>query len=164
MECEVCGFDSNELLEVIFEGQRVYACKKCIRQYNLTVVRKKSLVSKKYLRRVHSYKKDRITLSGDYDLIPNYGNIIKSAREKVGYTQEELARKIGVKLSYMKKVEQGRLFPELSIARKLEKLLGVKLVLQSEEVGEFKEMKEVIEHQGQEDFTIGDLLRGHEDK
>ncbi len=92
--------------------------------------------------------------SPEYDVVEDYGQIIKRAREERGLTQEDLARLVGVKLSYIRKVEQGKMVPELPVLRKLEKLLSVKLV----EEAVPREEKAIYSSGGDDSITLGDLL------
>jgi putative transcription factor len=68
----------------------------------------------------------------DLDVVPEYAELIKSAREKLSITQDELASKILEKKNVIASIERGDLLPEIKTARKLERLLNIKL-LESEE-------------------------------
>jgi len=86
------------------------------------------------------------------ELVEGYGKIIKSARESLGLTQEDLARELRVKLSYIKKIETERMVPTPEIIRKLEKLLNIKLTGKVEEYEYYKE--DTTDHS----LTLGDLM------
>lgn len=62
------------------------------------------------------------------EVSPEYPEIIKEAREKLEWTQEELALKVLEKKNVVAKIERGELRPSVKLARKLEKLLEVKLI------------------------------------
>lgn len=62
------------------------------------------------------------------EVSPEYPDIVKEAREKLEWTQEELALKILEKKNVVAKIERGELMPSVKLARKLEKLLDVKLI------------------------------------
>lgn len=55
------------------------------------------------------------------------GNRIKTLRKKLGFTQEDLAFKIGVDRSYMGFVERGERNPTLDKLSKLAKSLEINL-------------------------------------
>lgn len=55
------------------------------------------------------------------------GKKIQRRRKEVGYTQEELADKIGVSRAYMGYIEQGRNAPSLEVLEKIAKHLKLSL-------------------------------------
>ncbi len=86
-------------------------------------------------------------------LTADFSKLIRYAREKLGLTQEEFAKRLNERESFIQKVENGSLEPSIDTARKLEKLLGIKLV---EEV--------VEEHllggkKSSQTVTIGDIVQ-----
>lgn len=52
---------------------------------------------------------------------------LKNARNKAGYTQEELADRIGVSRAYVGYLEQGRNTPSLGVLEKIARVLKVKI-------------------------------------
>ncbi len=64
------------------------------------------------------------------ELVDNYPELIKSARERWGFSREELAQKIGEKESVIRRLEQGAMEPTLELARKLERVLKISLLAQ----------------------------------
>lgn len=60
-------------------------------------------------------------------ILKQVGKKIKKYREQKGYTQEELAEKIGVTPTYIGFIEQGLRNPSLKTADKIARVLGVKL-------------------------------------
>ncbi len=52
---------------------------------------------------------------------------LKKLRESRGFTQEELAKKVGISRAYLARLEMGRHDPHLSRLRKLAKALKVKV-------------------------------------
>jgi len=79
----------------------------------------------------------------------NFHIILKRTREKMGLTQEQLAKKLKEKLSVIKKIENGW-EPSLTLIRKLEKFFSIKL---TEELKE-----EAFERKTRKDITIGDVV------
>lgn len=55
------------------------------------------------------------------------GKKIQKRRKEVGYTQEELAEKIGLSRAYMGFIEQGRNTPSLEVLEKIAKHLKIPL-------------------------------------
>ena len=83
-------------------------------------------------------------------LVEDYGEVIREARIKRSMSIEELARKVGIKVSTLQKIESGQLEPEEKYIRKLEKELNISLY---EEGGE-----EYSSGQSRE-FTLGDFMK-----
>jgi len=65
----------------------------------------------------------------DLDLADNYPQIIQKARRKHEFSQEELAMKVKERLSIIQKIELGKMAPDLRLARTLEHVLRVKLLV-----------------------------------
>ncbi|RJR29192.1 XRE family transcriptional regulator [Candidatus Microgenomates bacterium] len=55
------------------------------------------------------------------------GSRVRKARKEAGYTQEELADKVGISRVYMGYIEQGRYVPTLTLLEKIARKLKVKL-------------------------------------
>ncbi len=171
MNCEICGRDSDIMYVVIFLGSRTYACPNCVDEKKLTIVKKMGVSNKtsvspkddKGVVKIKSVRKRSLNLAPDFELVDGYGFLIKKRREEIGMTQEELAKRLKVKLSYIKKIESNKLVPEYNVIRKLEKLLNIKLVnnLDSDVEG----VEYIVGDELDSGPTIGDLLfSGYEDE
>ena len=99
----------------------------------------------KKVRRTKSYK---VT----YEVVEDYADRIKSARVKKGFTLKELAQKLRISENMLRKIEQGRFKPNIDLARKMESLLGIKLLEPTEEPEEEEYEKE------EELPTLGDIV------
>mgnify|MGYP001609896544 CR=1 FL=1 len=86
-------------------------------------------------------------------LVEDYADIIKKKRESVGMTQKDFANKLNEKESIIHKLETGAFEPSLALAKKLEKLLGVKLI------EEYTEKSEGMKKKMGEGFTLGDFIK-----
>jgi len=87
-------------------------------------------------------------------VVSDFSNIVRRVREKLGLNQEDFAKKISEKESLVHKIETGHFVPSLDTARKLEKVLGVKLI---EEVGEAS--SSVQSKEKSESLTLGDVVK-----
>jgi putative transcription factor len=63
----------------------------------------------------------------EYEIVDNYGQIIRGIREGMGLTQEKFGIKCGVKPSLLAKIEQQKIIPDYQTIRKLETSLKIKL-------------------------------------
>ena len=72
-------------------------------------------------------QKNKIKISDETILTPNFARLIREARMKMGLTHEQLGMKMNEKAQLLKKFETGSLKPDEIFAKKLERYLGVKL-------------------------------------
>jgi len=62
------------------------------------------------------------------DIVEDYAERIKNARMEKGLSQKDLALQMMERELLIKKIEKGDLIPEEEVRKKLEKVLGIKLV------------------------------------
>jgi len=147
MECEMCGKKTTKTTKIRVDGAILNVCDDCarfgkpvdaVRSYNSiptnhdTTVQPVTMPEKARpfsppLRAKPVYRKPKEDLES-IDIDPDYAIIIKEAREKLSWTQEELAKKLQERKNVLSSIERGELMPDIRIARKMEKLLDVKLV------------------------------------
>jgi putative transcription factor len=65
----------------------------------------------------------------ELEVDPEYTQIVRQAREKLGLTQEALGMKINVKPSVISHVETGKMKPDIILARTLMHFLKVNLLV-----------------------------------
>jgi putative transcription factor len=68
------------------------------------------------------------------ELAEDYSRRIQRAREKKGWSREDLGRKINERVSIISKLEHGEMHPPDSLVKKLERALEIKLMELVEEV------------------------------
>jgi putative transcription factor len=126
MECEICGKEiKGSGIKILVEGSEVTVCHAC---KNLGTEKKVSKASQKGVKRVLIRKRAPSTaIEFTDELLENYNKIIKREREKKGWSQEVLARKIQEKESLIRKIENAEINPEPSVIDKIERLFNVKL-------------------------------------
>ncbi|MDS0257264.1 multiprotein bridging factor aMBF1 [Thermoplasmatales archaeon AK] len=59
---------------------------------------------------------------------PDFAALVRNARARLSLTQDELAAKVLERKNVIASIERGDLLPEIKTARKLEKVLGIKLL------------------------------------
>lgn len=125
MNCEICGKDlKGSGFKIIVEGTELTVCASCKRYGSEKV----STASQSGAKRV-VIKKKKVSTDIEFkdELVDNYSQIIRQEREKRGWSQEQLAKKIQEKESLIKKIENAEITPDPEVVEKLEKLFGVKL-------------------------------------
>lgn len=147
MNCEICGREiKGKGFRIIVEGSEMTVCHSC-RQYGSE--KKPSIASQQGARRIIKKRKPKIEFQDE--LIENYHMIIRREREKRGWSQEQLAKKIQEKESLIKKIENAEILPEPEVIEKLEKLFNLKL---REQIPEIK-----VEGKGKTlTPTLGDIV------
>jgi putative transcription factor len=65
----------------------------------------------------------------EQDIADNYPQIIQKARRKHTLSQEDLAMKVKERLSIIQKIELGKMMPDMRLAKTLEHVLRVKLLV-----------------------------------
>ncbi len=125
-ECEICGANVKKLYRVEIDGAILNVCKDCAKLGRL-------LDEPKKFRR-----KRRPLIDGgkeiDEEILDSeYASKIKKARELLKYTRENLAKKLGVKLSFWERIEKGEAKPTIEIAKRVERVLGVQIISRKKE-------------------------------
>lgn len=166
MNCEICGTEINgEPYKTKIDNSLMITCKECSRYGKVQrkpqpKVNKNIKKGNKNNMRNNSYNQRPANKSYtrkpdvEYEIVEEYGSIIRKAREAKNLTQKKLGEKIYERESVISHIESGKMIPEIKIARKLEKLLNIKIVEKVEsDVQEFKDVGRYRE------ATIGDIAR-----
>lgn len=88
------------------------------------------------------------------EVIEDYNILIRTAREEKGWSREELAEKLYEKASVISRIESGKMIPDIKLAKKLERTLGIKLIEKQEDA-----RPEDMETSRSRGATIGDIAR-----
>lgn len=152
MECEVCGKPIFKPLRVAIEGTEMKVCKACAKfgERIKAVPGQRSKLKKKTPQR----PKEPTT-----EVVGEYPEIIRQARERKRLTQEQLGNRINEKASVINRLEAGRMSPSIPLAKKLEKALEVTLL---EEVREASPSGYGTDRG--ENLTIGDIIKVKREK
>lgn len=155
MECETCGKYIKQGKKVKLEGSIVTTCNECATYGE--VIEDVVIQRKEKLQRSENEIDEVFDIeSHDEEIIENFGNVIKNARERANMKQEDLAKKINQPKSLIQRIEIGKFKPSIGLAKKLEKILNVKLVENYKEEKESKIAKTTEEKD--REITLGDLV------
>ena len=116
-DCEVCGTDNSRIIAIV-DGVKMRVCENCAKFGKVVEVEKEKSVGKKQL-------PGKIEV--EEEVVEDYAERIKLARQKKGLSTTELAKLVAEKESFLKKVESGDIPPTDKLADKLEKALAIKL-------------------------------------
>jgi putative transcription factor len=133
MRCEVCGCEIyGQLYYRVIEGGKMTVCSRCAQFGSKDWDPKEKHVTQTSRRPARSAAPQRprndIEAAETMELVDNYGELIRKARQRKGLTVEDFAKKLNEKESVVKKLEQEGLNPSMSLIRKVESELGIKLL------------------------------------
>jgi putative transcription factor len=142
--CEMCGKESF-LKTADVEGVDLSVCENCVK---FGVVKKKAFVP----------RKSHALVSHDgpsFLVVKDYAQKIRQAREAKGMSQEDFAKFLSERASVVQKWESGHMRPRIGIARKIGKLLQIRLL---EREGQEK-TEEVVKRKVSDELTLGDFIK-----
>ncbi|MBI2665991.1 TIGR00270 family protein [Candidatus Woesearchaeota archaeon] len=139
--CELCG-KQTELVTASVEGADLEVCSNCARH---GTIKRKALVQ--------SYRPKPLPQLPEETVVKNFAIMLRLEREKRGLTQEDFAKLLQEKESIVTKWESGSLLPEVAIAKKLEKILGLSVV-------EIEKREALLPPKLRNDvLTLGDMIK-----
>ena len=79
--------------------------------------------------KIEEVKRPKTTTKPLYDeeIVDDYNIILRKYREERGLTQEEMAKLLNIKVSTYRSIEEGKIKPTIDLAKKIERILKVKL-------------------------------------
>ena len=147
MDCEMCGRE-QAIIRASVEGSILAVCQGC-GKYGKAVGRISTPIQAKAAKAEEKPLPEEETEF----IVANSGQLLKHKREQLGLKQEEFARKIAVKESALHKMETGALPPSIPDARRIEKLLGMKLI-ERVQVAE-----KAVPEAKKDQLTLGDMIK-----
>ncbi|MBE0511955.1 TIGR00270 family protein [Candidatus Bathyarchaeota archaeon] len=164
MQCEVCGRRiPGKPYRAIIEGARMIVCSECAKlgsgYWEAKPQRRAKRIAKPQLKLSILGKKQRPTVTEALELVGDFGLRVRRAREGLELSHEDLGRRIGEKVSVLRKIESGKMTPDLMLAEKLEHALKIKLLVPPSE----PKAPSVALSQPRE-ITLGELIRLKERK
>jgi putative transcription factor len=72
-------------------------------------------------------RKQLPTVTETLELVSDFAPLVRQAREGLGLSHEDLGRTIRERVSVLRKIESGKMVPDLALAEKLEHTLRIKL-------------------------------------
>lgn len=97
----------------------------------------------------------RDALESEEELVEDYGDRVRHAREKKGWTRQQLADRVSEPVPTIAKIEGGDLHPSDRTVKALQKELGIKL-MEPPPRGQVPQQGSPSSQRG---LTLGDLLK-----
>ena len=153
INCDLCGKSVEDLNRAIIEGVELEVCKDCSK-FGKVVSQVKRPGAKEQHRQfmqrqsIQQPREEKIEI-----LVDNFPELVKKKRESMNLSQKDFAAKLNEKESLVHKIETGSFEPSLELARKLEKVLHIRLVEEYDEKFEKSKSNKDME------FTLGDFIK-----
>jgi putative transcription factor len=159
--CDICGRevpDERLCKTVVVEGAVLKVCPDCyrrlIREGKVQEVKPEKTRPKAKKRKWSTARIPRRLLEDEYEIVEDYAERVRRARQRMGWSQAILAQKVREKENVIRRIEAGRLKPSIDLARRLERILGITLL---EPI-----VEETVEEKPTDKgdyYTIGDFVR-----
>jgi len=158
MNCDLCG-KTGTLYKAEIEGVRMNACETCAKHGKIfhEITQETPKQKQKESKRQEQVEREIAKPVEILQLIvKDYSLKIKNARERKGLKQEDFAKRIKEKESVIHQLESGHMEPNIELARKLEKELGIKLVEEYKEDPDELKKDKMLRANGP--LTLGDMI------
>ncbi len=148
--CEVCGRPiKGPGHRVLLEGAEVIVCDECFAKL---VKSGRAVPVTRKPQKVSAPARPKRAESEMLEVVEDYPDVIRRAREQRGWTTAVLAQKLRVSEDLIRRIESGKVKPTIELAKRLEGLLKVRL-LQPVEYEESEEGQKA----GPSSLTFGDV-------
>ena len=163
MQCEMCGETIRGMAKLVrVEGAELQVCSKCekygtaVQQPRRSDIRRPSPVAGSGGKvsapaTGSAYRKRDMFDYMEGEIVDDYAARIRNAREEKGLSQKDLALQMMERELLVKKIEKGELVPEEDVRKKLENVLGIRLLESAVADAEKKSKADVLAP------TLGDV-------
>jgi len=90
---------------------------------------------------------------GELDIADDYARRVRQQRMKLGFSQDDLAKRVKEKLSAIQKIETGKVAPNTRLCKVLEHELRIELLVPRKETTDLPSAPAPTE------LTLGDIIR-----
>jgi putative transcription factor len=166
MECEMCG--KNVGTRRFMVDGTIMQLGVCCGRYGTPLdtpqaapAGSKAAMQQNLERRASRMKTKDIYAEEVWDLVDDFGRRIREARERKGWSHDQLGNKVSARVPQLRQIESNHLRPSDELAKKFEKELGITLM---EKVEAKAPAVSGAKKGSGSNLTIGDLLRDAMDK
>ena len=131
--CEMCGKELPTLRRATIEGMTMHVCGDCVKfgveqAGAKTEVTGRSRTTAALENRAVRARTRDVFADMPEELVEDYGERVRQARQKMGLSIEEVGKQINERQSELAKLEQGTYHPPDTLVRKLERFFQIKLM------------------------------------
>jgi putative transcription factor len=129
----MCGQEAPRLRKITVESSILSVCPNCIKFGKGSPTKRgeetavPDTISQRLERREKRLKTKDVFEATQKELALDYPSRIRTARGSMGWSQEDLAKKINEKKSVVTKLEHGDMVPDEKLVKKLERKLEISL-------------------------------------
>lgn len=152
MQCEMCGSE-KDLVKALIEGTELIVCSGCARFGKTLEKVDPEIKAKKRSSDDKQEREKRLQPEIIESVRDDFSRLLRKKRESLGLSQDDFAKKINEKSSFVHKIENNQMNPSLETARKLENLLNLKLI------EKYAEESHSASKPSSEEVTIGDIIK-----
>ena len=152
--CELCGKSSVSTIKIDLAGSVMQACGSCQRMGKPVKGGSSNFSSETSS---HTFRRKTKEIQ-NLAVVSNYSSILNSTLAKKGLNIQQLARAKNIKENNLNKYFSGKIQPDVDVARKLEDLLGIKILEEVEDVNPEDYMSEDEDDSSSSGQSLGDLL------
>ena len=140
MRCEMCGKDETTLVTISVEGSVLKVCTACRRFGRVLDTSRGSATplprgpaarevveTRLADRTARRTERDLFAELPEMELAPDWPRRIRSARERMGLSQEKFGQLLNEKTSVIHKLEAGSMTPPDALVRKIERTLKIRI-------------------------------------
>jgi putative transcription factor len=161
MRCEVCGRKiHSDPVRANIEGAKLTVCVECSKHgkiiyEDIPAQQSSPSPTKSYAHIPVIMRKPPVAqVQISQEVVEDYPNKIRVAREKLGLSHEDLGKKINEKASLLRHIETAKVAPNNQLAGKLEHILKIKLMVPIAD----EKATAVALKKPSEGLTLGDLI------
>ncbi len=166
VHCEICGttIERRSSKIVYVEGAKLILCPSCYAKMNKKLtsepIKTQMEVKKATSPNIQRTSRPKDVVRDEYEVVDDFAARIKNARETLGWSHKVLAEAVRESENVIKRLESGRLVPTIELARKLEKVLNIKLLEPVIEKNDYV----VTDKKLSKELTLGDIVNIREKK
>jgi putative transcription factor len=160
LNCDICGRQIvGQAFKVKVEGAKMVVCRSCQalgKPYQEDPVIQRAPPG--FAERLHvpqSSASRPVKLPREIDeleVAENFPEVVRKGRMKLGWSQDDLAKKVKEKLSVIQKIETGKMSPNTQLCRQLQHELRIKLLVPRSETPPPKAAAPA-------EVTLGDIVK-----
>jgi putative transcription factor len=160
LNCDICGREIvGQAFKVKVEGAKMLVCRSCQSlgkpyEEDIAVQRPRpTFTGVVRLPRVPERRTAELPKEiEELDIAENFSDLVRKGRMKLGWSQEDLAKKVKEKLSVIQKIETGKMTPDTQLCRQLQHELKIKLLVPRKETPQPKIAAPA-------EVTLGDIVK-----